>query len=214
MLSRRLAIAGAIVAFVIAYASTQAYGNHYLRSIDRRESHIIELNRQANAALDRLEPKVRRLRPTNAKAGTMVASLHGTNRTLGRMERSVASLNRRIRALSRALAATQASLGGVSGSVGSTVTGIQSVNGGLGSTASAVDGISTDVGATRGALATFPGQLAATNDRLDYINRIVGRLGDAGITSNIVLTIKINGAKVGTTTIRATILPRETWKLP
>jgi hypothetical protein len=214
MLSRRLAIAGAVVVFVVAYAYTQAYGNHYLRSIDRRESHIIVLNRRANAALDELEPKVHRLRPTNAKAGTMVASLHATNRTLGRMERSVASLNRRIRALSRALGTTQTALAGVSGSVGSTVSGIQSVNGGLGATASAVDGIAGDVGATRGVLASFPAQLAATNDRLDYINRIVGRLGDAGITSNIVLTIRINGSKVGTATIRATILPRETWRLP
>jgi hypothetical protein len=77
-----------------------------------------------------------------------------------------------------------------------------------------VSGIAGDVGASRSALVAFPGSLRATNSRLDYINLVVGRLGAGGIGSDIVLTIKINKVAVGTATIRATILPRESWKLP
>ncbi len=215
MLSRgRLAAVAGLALFVAAYLYTSSYSNHYLRSIDRRESHIIELNRQANAGLDELQPKVRRLAPTNAKAALMVGSLRGTNLTLARMERSVASLNRRIAALSRALAQTSSALGGVSGAVAGIGGGLGRVNGGLGGTAAEVSGIAGDVSASRSGLATFPGQLGATNSRLDYINVVVGRLGSGGISSDIVLTIKVNKVKVGTATIHATILPHDTWRLP
>lgn len=210
----RIAAIAAVAAFVVALLVTSAFGNRYLRSIDRREAHVIALNRQANASLDRLQPKVARLAPTNAKAAVMTFGLTGTNRTLTRMERGVALLERRISALSRGLAETQATLGGVGSSVTTISGGIGRVNSGLGATAAGVGGIALDVAATRSTLAAFPAALGATSSRLAYVNSVVGLLGDAGVSSDIVLTVRINKAKIGTATIRATIIPRATWRLP
>ncbi len=207
-------IAAIVVALLVAATAVTGFVSSLtrtLQSIDRHEGRLVVLQGRANDSLAELGPKVARLRSIRVQAAAVSGTLAGVDTDLSAVNGRVRVLDTRLAVIARRLVGVSKGIRGLSGSVDGISGRLGTLSGSLGATAGKVDRLSGDVNAIASSLGAFPAALQATNNRLGYINTVVGRLGHRGVTSRIGLAVLLNDRPIGRASITAVLIPARAW---
>jgi chromosome segregation ATPase len=205
---RWVALAGALVlvgAFLTSLTRT-------LQSIDRREAHLVALQRQANAGLARLEPKVQHLRSIRTKAAGVSETLKGVGSNLAATSDAVGTLGGTLDGINARLLAVSGAVRTLDGRVQTIATQISALSASLNRTAGNVATLTADTRRIATALSSFTPALRTVNSRLSFVNSTVGELGRDGVTTQIGLKVHLGTNDLGTAKITAVLIPTGAWR--
>ncbi len=183
-----------------------------LQSIDRREAHLVALQRQANAGLARLEPKVAHLRSIRTKAAGVSALLRSVGSDLTNTADAVGNLGTTLTGINGQLGSVSSAVHTLDGRVQTIGTQIDALSASLNHTAGNVATLTADTRRIATALASFTPALRTVNARLQFVNATVSGLGTDGVTTRIGLKVHYGTQDLGAATITAVLIPTGAWR--